>query len=309
MARPNKDGLDYFPFDVDMFDDEKVVAVSGEFGIKGEITLIKLLCAIYRNGYFVLWNDLMKYKLLKSLPGISSELIENIVLRLVKWNFFDEGLFNSEHILTSTAIQARYFEAAKRRKKNDKLPYILVNVYNNPVNVCDNSVNVDIYRQRKVKESKVKKTKEVEREKTTTPTSTSSSDILSSEIKQLKTSRDWKLLVCKRFNISSINLDAVIEQFETDCRLGGKTSHSNIQDCMAHFCSYLRKHDTSPNSNSAKTADIYAHTSTTKKPDRKEMLIGYIRLLNKDPDSFVREVLKKAYASGELIKLGIEWHP
>lgn len=41
MARPNKTGLDYFPLDIDFFDDEKIVAISGEFGIKGEIVAIK----------------------------------------------------------------------------------------------------------------------------------------------------------------------------------------------------------------------------------------------------------------------------
>ena len=46
MARPNKMGLDYFPFDVDFFNDEKIVAISGEFGIKGEIVVIKLLCDV-----------------------------------------------------------------------------------------------------------------------------------------------------------------------------------------------------------------------------------------------------------------------
>ena len=107
MARPKKDGLDYFPFDIDFFDDEKIMAISGEFGIKGEITVIKLLCAIYRNGYFIMWNDLLKYKLLKGLPGISSELLESIVNRLVLWEFFDKALFDSTHILTSRVIQKR----------------------------------------------------------------------------------------------------------------------------------------------------------------------------------------------------------
>ena len=85
MARPNKMGLDYFPFDVDFFNDEKIVAISGEFGIKGEIVVIKLLCAIYRNGYFILWNDLLKFKLLRDLPGVSSELLDSIMNRLVLW--------------------------------------------------------------------------------------------------------------------------------------------------------------------------------------------------------------------------------
>ena len=36
MARPVKDGLDYFPLDVDVFEDEKIEAIAGEFGLKGE---------------------------------------------------------------------------------------------------------------------------------------------------------------------------------------------------------------------------------------------------------------------------------
>lgn len=166
MARPNKIGLDYFPLDVDIFEDEKMSAISGEFGIKGEITVIKLLCAIYRNGYYILWNDLLKFKLLKNLPGISSELIESIVNRLVLWGFFDKSLFDSVKVLTSRGIQKRYFEAVRRRKDFGNFPYLLnddvcgcvdkdihstadvkVNAGNNVcgcgVNVCNNPSTID----------------------------------------------------------------------------------------------------------------------------------------------------------------------
>lgn len=150
MSRPIKTGLDYFPFDVDFFQDEKIEAISVEFGIKGEIATIKLLCAIYRNGYFILWNDRLKIKLLKNLPGVSSELLEQIVNRLCKWGFFDEALFTSVKVLTSKGIQNRFFSITKRRQKIDDFPYLLletekcnnrVNVCNNSINVCNNSVN------------------------------------------------------------------------------------------------------------------------------------------------------------------------
>lgn len=161
MARPNKIGLDYFPLDVDIFEDEKVSAISGEFGIKGEITVIRLLCAIYRNGYYILWNDLLKFKLLRSMPGISSELIESIVNRLVLWGFFDKTLFDSVKVLTSRGIQKRYFEASKRRKTEGKLPYLLVNACNNAVNVCNNTFSDDINASKNpTKESKEKESKE-----------------------------------------------------------------------------------------------------------------------------------------------------
>ena len=143
MARPKKIGLDYFPFDVDFFEDEKIVCIAGEFGIKGEITAVKLLCAVYRNGYFIEWNDKMKMKMLRSLPGVSTELFDQILNRLVRWGFFDKNLFDSVRVLTSHGIQKRFFEAAKRRKTDEKLPYLLIDADDNGVNVCNNRVNVD----------------------------------------------------------------------------------------------------------------------------------------------------------------------
>ncbi|WP_165004464.1 MULTISPECIES: Lin1244/Lin1753 domain-containing protein [unclassified Enterococcus] len=158
MARPTKEGLDYFPLDVDVFEDEKIEAIAGEFGIKGEIAVIKLLCAIYKKGYFILWNDLTQATLLKRLPGVSKEMLNQIVNRLVIWGFFDKKLFDSVEVLTSENIQATYFEATKRRKSPKPTKYV-INANNN---TQDERVNDDINPQSKVKESKVNKIKDYE---------------------------------------------------------------------------------------------------------------------------------------------------
>ncbi|EOF30174.1 Lin1244/Lin1753 domain-containing protein [Enterococcus faecalis] len=155
MARPAKEGLDYFPLDVGIFEDEKIEAIAGEFGIKGELTVIKLLCAIYKKGYFILWDDLSQATLLKRLPGVSKEMLNQIVNRLVLWGFFDKELFDSVKVLTSENIQATFFEATKRRKTPKPTKYI-VNVNSNSQN---ETVNADINTQSKVKESKVNKSK------------------------------------------------------------------------------------------------------------------------------------------------------
>nr|DAK57942.1 MAG TPA: protein of unknown function (DUF4373) [Caudoviricetes sp.] len=155
MARPKKTGLDYFPFDVDFFNDEKIEAISGEFGIKGEIVAIKLLAAIYRNGYFIEWSEMLQMKMLKTLPSISKELLTEIVQRLVRWNFFDEGLFNSDNVLTSRGIQRRYFEAMKRNSLSDSLPFLIVSAAETPINVTETTINTAKTPQSKEKESKV----------------------------------------------------------------------------------------------------------------------------------------------------------
>ncbi|MFC0278128.1 Lin1244/Lin1753 domain-containing protein [Enterococcus devriesei] len=153
MARPIKNGLDYFPLDVDIFEDEKIEAIAGEFGIKGELAVIKLLCAVYKKGYFVVWNDLTRATLLKRLPGVSKELLDQIVNRLVTWGFFDETLFNSAKVLTSENIQANYFEATKRRKSPKPTAYLI----NADINTQASEDNDDINTQSKVKETKVNK--------------------------------------------------------------------------------------------------------------------------------------------------------
>lgn len=117
--------------------------------------MIHLLCAIYRNGYFIVWNDMLKYKLLKELPGISAGLLQQIVEGLVRWGFFDKDLFGSAQILTSRGIQKRYFEAIRRRVPSDsKLPYLLVSADINKVSADINPINDNINPQSKVKKSK-----------------------------------------------------------------------------------------------------------------------------------------------------------
>ncbi|EGP4751905.1 Lin1244/Lin1753 domain-containing protein [Enterococcus faecium] len=158
MARPTKEGLDYFPLDVDVFEDEKIEAIAGEFGLKGEIAVIKLLCAIYKKGYFILWNDLTQATLLKRLPGVSKEMLNQVVNRLVKWGFFDKQLFDSVEVLTSENIQATYFEATKRRKSPKPTKYVI----NANINTQDERVNDGINPQSKGNKSKLNKIKDYE---------------------------------------------------------------------------------------------------------------------------------------------------
>lgn len=154
MARPVKIGLDYFPLDVDFFEDEKLLAISGEFSVKGEIIVLRLLCEIYRNGYFVEYSELLKNKLAR-LGGLSGGLVDEVVKKLVKYNFFDEVLFRECKILTSKAIQRRFSEAIKRRKNDSNFDYWLLEIVNVSRNHSLSVVNVNINTQSKVKESKV----------------------------------------------------------------------------------------------------------------------------------------------------------
>lgn len=112
-----KRGITYFSFDVDFFEDEKIQYVSARFGAKGEVCAIRLLTRIYRNGYFIKWDEDASY-LFSKVAGkdISPGLANAVVNELVKRGFFNESLFNSLGILTSHGIQTRYLAACQRRK-------------------------------------------------------------------------------------------------------------------------------------------------------------------------------------------------
>lgn len=117
MARTNKTGLTYFPFDVDFFNDDKIELVSSEFGMKGEIVAIRLLCHIYRNGYYYSWGKDESLLFAKRVGnGLTGALVEEVVTGLVKRSFFDKGVFDRFKILTSRGIQKRYIEAKERAK-------------------------------------------------------------------------------------------------------------------------------------------------------------------------------------------------
>lgn len=163
MAVRHKIGLDYFPLDVDFFMDEKIEFASARFGLKGELIAIKLLCKIYRNGYYSEWSEDDSIIFAKRAgEGITPSLVNEVVQELVKRGFFNKSLLDRFSILTSTGIQNRYFEAVERRKSVEVLKdYVLIDISKYPnVSIMEQNVNIspqndNILQQSKVEESKV----------------------------------------------------------------------------------------------------------------------------------------------------------
>ena len=166
MARPTKQGLDYFPLDVGFLQDVKIRRIMRACGIQSIPVLISLLANIYRDdGYFLKWDNDMPFLIADEL-GVSEGAVCETVTKAVQIDFFNADMFEQYKILTSIAIQKRFFSATCRRKEvfydgrfmllNSSDYKNLVNVCKNPVNVCKNPVNVYGNEQRKVKKSKEK---------------------------------------------------------------------------------------------------------------------------------------------------------
>lgn len=133
MARPKKQGLDYFPLDVNV--DNKIEILESEYGILGFGFIVKLFQKIYANGYYWEWN---KYSsiLLKKEIGMSKEKIDEFIKFCLEINIFDKKLYSQYNILTSRGIQKRYFTVCKRRKEIEIIKeYLLVKPEDYGVNV------------------------------------------------------------------------------------------------------------------------------------------------------------------------------
>lgn len=176
MARPIKEGLEYFPLDCDIDQDDKITLIEAQHGLIGFGIAIKLLMRIYKNSYFYEWTE-KEQLLFSKRVNVDINSVNVIIDDLVKWDFFDKELFETQRILTSKGIQKRYLMAVNRRQKIKILKNHLlldeesVNEYKNLVIADINSnskiVNDDIGTQRKVKESKVNKNKEKDRKEET----------------------------------------------------------------------------------------------------------------------------------------------
>lgn len=117
MARPIKDGVDYFPFDVDFFQDKKIRILKSEFGLKGIAVLIALFCEIYRtHGYYLKWDDDDCFIMADAVGcGCTPEHIKQVVQGCLRRSVFDDRVFQVFGVLTSAGIQRRYIRMFNSR--------------------------------------------------------------------------------------------------------------------------------------------------------------------------------------------------
>lgn len=165
MARPIAQGIDYFPLDVGFLRDIKVRKIIRACGISATPILIDLLGTIFRDeGYYMRWGEDEPF-LIADEVGVSEGVVIETVKKAVQVDFFNANMFKTYGILTSRGIQKRFFKAVERRKEicyDARFLLISVNDYKNLVNVCNNSINVCVNEQSKVKKSKKKESIEKE---------------------------------------------------------------------------------------------------------------------------------------------------
>lgn len=178
MARPLKQGLDYFPLDVRIFRDDKLRVLSYLAGPLGEIVYIRILTMIYENGYYLKTTIEKLSRILHIDMGPQWHRIERIsecINFCLEAGLFDKSLAE-QGVFTAESVQKQYLLSTIRRKDINIDKYWLlepsesvrpadaslsmskesINDSNNIVNVNNNEVNANISSQSKSKREKDK---------------------------------------------------------------------------------------------------------------------------------------------------------
>ena len=122
MDRISKPGLDYFPLDVNFFQDRKVRRISNRHHAAGIAALTSLLCLIYKEkGFYVAWNQDTLFDISQEVCCEEEEM-QAIIDDCLSVGLFDTYIYKEYGILTSQAIQEQYHKIITDSRRKYKLP-------------------------------------------------------------------------------------------------------------------------------------------------------------------------------------------
>ena len=185
MGRPISNGARYFPLDVDFATDPKVRTLRARHGAEGVMCYIYLLCAVFREGYAIKYDDDLVCALSLDV-GVPEEKVKEFVAFFADRGLVDADVLSKYNVLTSHGIQKRFQEIVRSRARTRKVTvvenlwilcgeetedFVIVSdtesffgnngvfTCKNSINTCKNSVltcNNPQIKEKKIKEKEIK---------------------------------------------------------------------------------------------------------------------------------------------------------
>lgn len=185
MPAPQKNGLDYFPLEVGFFSDKKIKRLRARFGNDGVCVLLYLYTELYREGYYIVYDDDLILDISDEL-NISENLTRQIADHLLSRTMLTvcemrgSNLAEPVKVLTAKSVQRRFQLAKKGLKrevfveaecwlleKSETLDFIKMRPHDdkfeinpNKSEINDNKSEIYPAKESKGKKSKVKESKE-----------------------------------------------------------------------------------------------------------------------------------------------------
>lgn len=135
MGRNRKTGLDYFPFDVDTFQDIKIRKLIKYQSGKAVTVYALLLCLIYKGGYYMRWDEELPF-IISEQTGFEEAYIQEVIKSCMVLGLFSKELFDKERVLTSKGIQERYRDICKQiNRKFDFVEFSIISSEEKPISL------------------------------------------------------------------------------------------------------------------------------------------------------------------------------
>lgn len=226
MSRTSKKGLDYFPMDIDLFNDLKIRKLIKYQGGKAVTVYTLLLCNIYKNGYYMPWDKELPF-VCSELTGFEEAYISEVIKTCLTLGLFSKELYDSDKVLTSKGIQQRYYRICSQcRRVCDITAY----------NLIDNKLTTQHTR----KKHKMATEKKPENPAVPQPPKCGYMMTLAKEIEEMKKDECWLDQLQVLHSITKNELRVCMEDFRIQCLADGKEFHQSLQDAKQHFNSWLR---------------------------------------------------------------------
>ncbi len=152
MGRHLKVGLDFFPLDLDFYEDDKITDLVLRNDTVAELIYLRLLVYVYKHGYYVLSTPeklavIIRRQLIgRHIP--SPEFLLKMIRDIGEVGLIDKALME-QGVITSKGIQKQFILSTKRRKDRDISKYWLLNDFEMAelrvfLTTLENSENVNI---------------------------------------------------------------------------------------------------------------------------------------------------------------------
>lgn len=128
MPRKRNQGLDYFPLDVNVFEDPKLEALHYRFGPIGVMVYFHILVLVYKNGYYIeMTLDELSLAIHRRIgpKWIKFQRVYDMILGCAKQSLINQDLM-LQGVITSKSIQEQFIMSTQKRHNVDTDKYWLL---------------------------------------------------------------------------------------------------------------------------------------------------------------------------------------
>ena len=253
MGRNRKTGLDYFPFDIDTFQDIKIRKLIKYQSGKAVTVYALLLCLIYKGGYYMRWDEELPF-IISEQTGFEEAYIQEVIKSCMILGLFSKEMFDAERVLTSKGIQERYRDICKQmNRKCDFVEFSLISSEEKaisseeiPIYSEETRINSEKIPQKKIKGKKKEISPDGDTKKGEPSGSSLPPGIADNAEKELSECRSmvlsdryWMETVCMNEHLTPETFTSLIEEFFKTLQNRGELRKS-VRDAKHHFASWLK---------------------------------------------------------------------